>query len=83
MDRFVSGEDVPLESLQRVWRDTSHGQAVPRNLVEMFQLVRENFAAYFPSTVFIIPPERRVPMQDQFDAVLYPGTTTTWTFQSK
>jgi hypothetical protein len=41
VDRFVSGEDVPLESLQRVWRNTTQGQAVPRNLVEVFQLVRE------------------------------------------
>ena len=41
VDRFVSGEDVPLESLQRVWRNTTEGQAVPRNLVEVFQLVRE------------------------------------------
>ena len=193
VDRFVSGEDVPPESLQRVWRDT------PRNLVSVIQLVREinstrptprrlrvllgeppidsdragpasdrnrfaarlverevlgrgrralltygsghfvrrtashslvtllergrgvkvfniwtnvaalrpiqddveswpvpslalvrstalglsNFAAFFPPTVFIIPAAWQVPMQDQFDAVLYLGPTTTWTFQSK
>ena len=42
-----------------------------------------NFASYFPPTVFDIPPDLRAPMQDQFDAVLYLGPTTTWTFQSR
>ena len=40
-----------------------------------------NFFSYFPPTVFDIPPDLRVPMQDQFDAVLYLGQTVTWTFQ--
>jgi hypothetical protein len=42
-----------------------------------------NFASYFPPNVFDIPPDLRVPMQDQFDAVLYLGPTATWTFQSR
>ena len=42
-----------------------------------------NFANYFPPTVFDIPPDLRMPMQDQFDAVLYLGPTATWTFQSR
>lgn len=209
MDRFVSGEEVPLESLQRVWRDTTQQQAAPWNLVDVFLVVREinatlpktrqlrvllgepsidwdrmqteedlrkwsadpasnrdwfaarlverevlgrgrralltygaghfvrqttphslvtllerdagvkvfniwtnvtslrliqndidawpvpslllvrntalgleNFAAYFPQTVFSIPPEWRVPMQDQFDAVIYLGPITTMAFPS-
>jgi hypothetical protein len=42
-----------------------------------------NFARYFPPTVFDIPADLKVPMQDQFDAVLYLGQTVTWTFQSR
>jgi len=42
-----------------------------------------NFFSYFPPTIFDIPPDLRMPMQDQFDAVLYLGQTVTWTFQSK
>jgi hypothetical protein len=42
-----------------------------------------NFASYFPPTVFDIPSDLRVPMQDQFDAVLYLGPTITWTFQTR
>jgi len=42
-----------------------------------------NFASYFPPTVFDIPIDLRVPMQDQFDAVLYLGPITTWTFPSR
>ena len=42
-----------------------------------------NFFSYFPATVFDIPPDLRVPMQEQFDAVLYLGQTVTWTFQSR
>jgi hypothetical protein len=60
-------ESWPVPSLALV-RDTPLGSA--------------NFAAYVPSTVFIIPPEWQVPMQDQFDAVLYLGETATWTFQA-
>ena len=42
-----------------------------------------DFFSYFPPTIFDIPPDLRVPMQDQFDAVLYLGQTVTWTFQSR
>ena len=52
-------------------------------LVRDTPLGLSNFAAYFPPTVFDIPPDLRVPMQDQFDAVLYLGPTVTWTFQSR
>ena len=60
--------DPPVPSLALV-RDTPLGIA--------------NFASYFPPTVFDIPIDLRVPMQDQFDAVLYLGQTVTWTFQSR
>jgi len=52
-------------------------------LVRDTPLGKSNFASYFPPTVFDIPPDLRAPMQDQFDAVLYLGPTTTWTFQSR
>src|SRR5262245_36455317 len=52
-------------------------------LVRGTRLGSSNFASYFPPTVFRIPADLRVAMQDQFDAVLYLGPTTSWTFQSK
>ena len=60
------GNSWPVPSLALV-RDTPLGTA--------------NFVSYFPATVFDIPPDLRVPMQDQFDAVLYLGQTVSWTFQ--
>ena len=66
--RPVQDDSWPVPSLALV-RDTQLGVA--------------NFFSYFPATVFDIPPDLRVPMQDQFDAVLYLGQTVTWTFQSR
>jgi len=40
MDRFVAGEDIPLESLRRIWRDTTQQQAARSDLPELFQVVR-------------------------------------------
>jgi len=45
MDRFVAGEDIPVESLRRVWRDTAQLQAAPTDLPELFQIVRRVNAA--------------------------------------
>lgn len=71
---------TPLRQIQ----DDARSWSVPSlALVRGTTLGVANLAAYFPSTVFIIPPEWQVPMQDQFDAVLYLGETVTWTFQSK
>jgi hypothetical protein len=52
-------------------------------LVRNTPLGTANFANYFPATVFDVPPDLRVPMQEQFDAVLYLGPSATWTFQSR
>jgi hypothetical protein len=72
-----------VTSLRLIQNDVDLWPVPSLALVRYTSLGLSNFAAYFPSTVFIIPPEWRVPMQDQFDAVLYLGLTTTWTFQSK
>jgi hypothetical protein len=72
-----------VASLGLIQNDADSWPVPSLALVRDTPLGLSNFTAYMPSTVFIIPPERRVPMQDQFDAVLHLGTTITWTFQSK
>ncbi len=42
------------------------------------QLGTTDFFMFFPPTVFIIPEAWRTPLQDQFDALLYLGATTTF-----
>ena len=69
LESIQAGADSwPVPSLALV-RDTPLGIA--------------NFARYFPPTVFDIPPDLRVAMQDQFDAVLYLGPSVTWTYQPR
>ncbi|HUE87463.1 MAG TPA: hypothetical protein VMO26_15415, partial [Vicinamibacterales bacterium] len=41
LDRFIAGEDVPEESLIRVWQDTAQPQAAPWSMPELFRVVRE------------------------------------------
>jgi hypothetical protein len=40
LDRFVAGEDIPLESLRRVWGGTALLQSGRGDLPELFQIVR-------------------------------------------
>src|SRR5947207_6861476 len=52
-DRFVRGENVPMESLRHVWRDTTQpGLGLDRQWEELFQPVRAVNAA--------LPPARRI-----------------------
>jgi hypothetical protein len=86
-------ERNPLVKVFNVWtnvialgpiQDNADSWPVPSlALVRDTPLGISNFEKYFPSTVFDIPPDLRVPMQDQFDAVLYLGPAVTWTFQSR
>ena len=70
-----------MASLASIQRDVDSWPAPSLALVRDTPLGIANFASYFPQTVFDIPRDLRVPMQDQFDAVLYLGPTTTWTFK--
>jgi hypothetical protein len=72
-----------VTSLGKLQGDVDSWPAPSLALVRDTPLGLSNFASYFPPTVFDIPPDLRAPMQDQFDAVLYLGATTTWTFQSR
>ena len=51
-DRFVRGEDVALETLQRIWLDTTQQQAVSLAVPELFRAVRALNAS--------APPDRRL-----------------------
>ena len=52
-DRFVRGENVPMESLRHVWRDTTQpGLGLDRQWEELFQTVRGVNAS--------LPPARRI-----------------------
>jgi hypothetical protein len=42
-----------------------------------------DFFSYFPPTIFRIPAAWQVPLQDQFDALLYLGATTTFQFPQR
>ena len=72
-----------VTSLGAIQDDVDSWPAPSLALVRNTPLGIANFARYFPPTVFDIPPDLRVPMQDQFDAVLYLGQTVTWTVQSR
>ena len=72
-----------VTSLRPIQNDVDSWPVPSLALVRDTALGLSNFAAYFPSTAFIIPPAWQVLMQDQFDAVLYVGPIATWTFQSK
>jgi hypothetical protein len=72
-----------VTSLERLQDDADSWPVPSLALVRDTPLGISNFASYFPPTVFDIPPDLRVPMQEQFDAVLYLGQTVTWTFQSR
>ena len=67
----------------KVFNDVESWPVPSLALVRDTPLGISNFARYFPPTVVDIPPDLRVPMQDQFNAVLYLGQTVTWTFQSR
>ena len=72
-----------VTSLESIQNDADSWPVPSLALVRDTPLGASNFASYFPPTVFDIPPDLQVPMQDQFDAVLYLGPITTWTFQSR
>jgi hypothetical protein len=72
-----------VTSLGSIQNDVDSWPVPSLALVRDTPLGASNFASYFPPTVFDIPPDLQVPMQDQFDAVLYLGPTATWTFQSR
>ena len=72
-----------VTSLRPIQDDADSWPVPSLALVRDTPLGAANFFSYFPATVFDIPPDLRVPMQDQFDALLYLGQTVTWTFQSR
>jgi hypothetical protein len=51
-DRYIHGEDVPRETLQRIWLDTTQQQAASLDIPPLFAAVREVNAS--------LPAERRL-----------------------
>jgi hypothetical protein len=52
VDRFVNGEDVPQDALERVWLDTTQQQAASRKIPDVVAAVRGLNAS--------LPPQRRL-----------------------